>query len=184
MGFTITPLRLEGVCLVESSRHGDDRGWFVETWKASAFREAGLPADFRQDNLARSERGVIRGLHYQAAPHAQAKLVRVILGRILDVTVDLRLDSPTFGEWLSVELDDQTGAALLVPEGFAHGYQVLSDQAVVAYKAGAEYAPAAERTVLWHDPELCIDWRDLPALVSAKDQVAPTLSAISSSDLF
>lgn len=183
MAFSITPLRLDGVCLIESSRHGDDRGWFAETWKSSAFREAGLP-DFNQDNMARSERGVIRGLHYQLPPHGQAKLVRAIVGRILDVAVDLRADSPTFGEWLSVELDDRTGAALFVPEGFAHGYQVLSTEAIVAYKAGAEYTPSAERTVLWNDPELGIDWRDIPALVSGKDQKAPVLAEMSPADLF
>ena len=186
MSFTATHFELDGLLKIEGRRFDDDRGWFMETWRASSFRDAGVELDLVQDNLARSEVGVIRGLHYQLPPHAQAKLVRAVHGRILDVAVDLRRDSPTFGRWAALELSGDAPVALLVPHGFAHGYQVLSETAVVAYRVDAEYAPEAERSLRWNDPDVGVAWREIGVepKISPKDRIAPLLSEIGGEDLF
>ncbi len=176
----------DGPLLIEGRRFTDERGWFTESWKASTFRALGIGDAWSQDSLAWSGASVIRGLHYQLRPAAQAKLVRALVGRILDVAVDLRRDSATFGGATVVELDAGGGAALYVPEGFAHGYQVLGNSALVAYKAGGEYAPEFERSLRWDDASLAIPWQrgDAPPLLSEKDRRAPTLEELTAEDLF
>lgn len=163
---------IEGVLLIAPQRYGDARGYFVESFNAERFRQVtGLEICFVQDNESRSVRGVIRGLHYQKAPYAQAKLVRVVAGKVLDVVVDLRKSSPTFGKHLAVELSDENGLQLFIPKGFAHGYAVLSEEAVFQYKCDAYYAPEAECGIAWNDPDLGIKWPINPedAILSEKD---------------
>ena len=146
------------VLLLEPRLFGDERGFFVEPYNKRAFREAtGLEVDFVQDNHSRSKRGVLRGLHYQIR-QPQGKLIRVLAGRIFDVAVDLRRHSPSFGQWVGLELDAQSVRMLWIPPGFAHGFAVLSETADVLYKASDYYAPAHERTLRWDDPQLAIAW--------------------------
>jgi dTDP-4-dehydrorhamnose 3,5-epimerase len=177
MSFTFDPLDISEVVLVRPRRHRDDRGYFEETYRESAFAEAGITARFVQDNAARSARGVLRGLHYQLPPSAQGKLVSVSRGRIFDVAVDLRKGGPTYGRWVGRELDGESGELLWIPAGFAHGYVVLSETADVAYKVTAEYAPDLDRGVLWSDPAIGIEWPVDDPTVSAKDRAQPPLAA-------
>jgi len=174
--FRFEPLEIPEVILVRSTRHGDDRGFFQESYKASAFAAAGIEGPFVQDNWARSSRGVLRGLHYQLPPAAQGKLVGVGRGRIFDVAVDLRVGAPTYGRWVGRTLDAEQGEMLWVPPGFAHGYGVLSDVADVFYKVTAEYAPALDRGVRWDDPAIGVRWPIERPVVSAKDRVQPLLA--------
>lgn len=159
----------------------DARGYFFESFSRRVFRElTGLDIDFVQDNQARSEYGVLRGLHFQKGEHAQAKLVRVTQGKVLDVAVDIRPESPTFGRHVAVELSDDNFLQLFIPRGFAHGYVVLSDTVVFQYKTDNYYCPEAEGAVIWNDPELGIDWR-LPAdriILSDKDRNNPSFNSI------
>ncbi|MDO1558999.1 dTDP-4-dehydrorhamnose 3,5-epimerase [Brevundimonas sp. 2R-24] len=166
----IEPLALDGVLLLRPRRHRDARGWFAESWAEGR----GAPAAFVQDNLVFSERaGTVRGLHYQAPPHAQAKLVTVLVGRIRDACVDVRKGSPTYGRSVAVTLDAERGEQLYVPRGFLHGYVTLTDGCLVAYKVDGAYAPASEGAVRWDDPDLAIDWGWTgEAVVSDKDAVA------------
>ena len=163
--------------MVEPKRFGDPRGYFQETYHAERYRKAGIGATFVQDNLSRSTRGTVRGLHFQTPPHAQAKLVQVLDGEVFDVAVDLRHGSPTFGGWLGVTLSAGSGRQLFVPEGFAHGFCVTSETALVAYKCSALYAPEAERTVRWDDPDIGVEWPALTPVLSARDAVAAPLAA-------
>jgi dTDP-4-dehydrorhamnose 3,5-epimerase len=164
---------LPGVLIIEPKVFGDERGFFYESFNARAFEEAtGLAPEFVQDNHSRSHKGVLRGLHYQLQ-NTQGKLVRVALGEVLDVTVDVRRSSPNFGQWVAVRLSAENRRQLWIPEGFAHGYLVLSDVAEVLYKATDYYSPAAERSIRWDDPDLAIDWQlDKAPQLSAKDQAA------------
>jgi dTDP-4-dehydrorhamnose 3,5-epimerase len=168
----ITPTRLKDVLILEPRFFGDARGYFFESWNARTLREvAGIDAAFVQDNEARSSRGVLRGLHYQQ-PCSQAKLVRVAGGCVFDVCVDLRRSSPTFGRWDGVELSGENHRQLWIPEGFAHGYLVLSPSADVLYKTTAFYAPEHEKTLLWNDQDLKIAWpldAGQQPILSAKD---------------
>ncbi|MEY4653087.1 MAG: hypothetical protein RI884_1668 [Pseudomonadota bacterium] len=170
---TVTATRLPEVLLLEPRVFGDARGFFLESWNQRAFDEAvGQPVRFVQDNHSRSGRGVLRGLHYQLQ-QPQGKLVRVVSGRVFDVAVDMRRDSPRLGQWAGVELSADNPRMLWIPPGFAHGFLVLSDVADFLYKATDYYAPGDEHTVAWNDPDLAIDWPlspDLPPLVSTKDQ--------------
>lgn len=168
---------LDGVKRLQPKQFGDERGWFAELWSTRSFAEAGLPTTFVQDNQSLSRRGVLRGLHFQVG-HPQGKLIRVLQGEIWDVAVDVRPDSPRFGQWEGFRLrpmtEDGELEMLWIPEGFAHGFLVLSDVAEVLYKVTDAYFPAGERTIRWDDPELGIDWpiADLPGgmpTVSAKD---------------
>ena len=177
MSFQLEPLAIPDVVLVRPKRHVDARGSFQETYRRSAFIAAGLPGDFAQDNLARSSRGVLRGLHYQLPPAAQGKLVGVVAGRIWDVAVDLRSGSGTYARWVGRTLDAEAGEWLWIPAGFAHGYVVLSDVADVAYKVTAEYDAKLDRGVRWDDPAMGIDWPVREPVLSAKDQSLPTLAA-------
>lgn len=174
---TITPLSLPELLLITPKRHGDARGWFSETWSRRAFEAAGLSVDFVQDNQAFSARkGTIRGLHFQAAPHAQAKLVRVLRGAIFDVAVDIRQGSPTYGQWAGATLTAEVGEQLFVPRGFAHGYCTLTDDTELFYKVDGLYAPQTEGGLLWNDPDLAIAWPlDGEPMLSDKDKVLPRL---------
>ena len=170
---------LPEVKLLTPRRFGDDRGYFSESYSRRAFEAAGLSFTFVQDNESLSaEVGTLRGLHYQSPPHAQAKLVRVVRGAILDVAVDVRQGSPRFGKWVSVELSAENGQQLLVPRGFLHGFVTLQPDTHVLYKADGLYAPEADGNVAWDDPDLAVDWGFTPDHVhlSGKDQVAPKLA--------
>ncbi|WP_291909843.1 dTDP-4-dehydrorhamnose 3,5-epimerase [Chitinophaga sp. CB10] len=161
--------------------HGDHRGYFFESYNANTFSAAGIHYKFVQDNQARSTYGVLRGLHYQLAPYAQTKLVRVLEGRIIDVAVDIRTGSPTYGQSFAIELSAENKKQLLVPQGFAHGYAVISETAEVMYKCDNFYHKASEGGIIFNDPALKIDWGiDLKdAIVSEKDLVLPKLADIS-----
>ena len=172
----VTRLELDGLLLIEFDVHGDERGFFVERFNLERFRAEGLQTDFVQDNQSRSRPGVVRGLHYQRTP-AQGKLVGVVRGRIFDVVLDMRPDSPTYGQTQSGELSDMNGRLLWVPRGFAHGFCVLGDTpADLIYKVDAPYNPAGEGGILWNDPALAIPWPLQDPLVSARDQALPTFA--------
>ena len=166
----IIPTALPGVVIIEPRVFGDARGFFMETWNAAAFAAAGLDLAFVQDNHSRSQKGVLRGLHFQN-PGPQGKLVRVTNGAVFDVAVDLRQSSPTFGKWVGVELSAANKRMLWVPEGFAHGFLTLEDDTDFLYKCTAPYAPQSEHTLAWNDPTVGIVWPDLGAapLISEKD---------------
>jgi dTDP-4-dehydrorhamnose 3,5-epimerase len=174
--------RLPDVLIIEPKVFGDERGFFYESFNAQAFAEAtGRVVQFVQDNHSRSAKGVLRGLHYQIE-HSQGKLVRVTEGEVLDVAVDSRRSSPTFGQWTSVRLSGQNHRQLWIPPGFAHGFVVLSESADFLYKTTDYYAPSAERCIRWDDPELAIDWELQGApILSATDQAG---SALREADLF
>ncbi|MCW0481748.1 dTDP-4-dehydrorhamnose 3,5-epimerase [Gaoshiqia sediminis] len=163
---------IDGLIVLEPKVFQDDRGYFLESFHAGRYKELGMDAGFIQDNESKSVRGVIRGLHYQLAPHAQAKLVRVIEGSVFDVAVDLRKGSPTFGQWFGVELTGENKKQLFIPRGFAHGFSVLSETAVFSYKCDNYYHPESERGIIYNDPDLKIDWKipEPEAIISAKDQ--------------
>lgn len=166
---------IAGLVIVEPTVFEDSRGYFFESYNESLFKKNGIEASFIQDNQSRSSYGVIRGLHYQQPPHAQAKLVRVLQGTILDVAVDIRNGSPTYGQHFGIELSAENKKQLFLPEGFAHGFSVLSDIAVVLYKCNAFYNKSSEGGILYNDPQLNIDWkvRTGAAIVSEKDKALP-----------
>ena len=168
---------IEGVYIIEPRVFTDPRGYFVEAWKKAEFEEHIGKVDFIQDNESKSTRGVLRGLHYQQGEWSQAKLVRVIKGRVLDVAVDIRRSSPTFGHHVAVELSEDNKLQLFIPRGFAHGFLVMSDEAVFTYKVDNAYAPHAEAGILWNDPELGINWpiRADEVITSDKDMKQPLL---------
>lgn len=171
-----TPTSIEGAVVLHPSVFSDDRGWFMELFKESTFAELGVPARFVQDNVSESRRGVVRGLHFQVEPFAQGKLVTCLKGAIFDVLVDLRPDSPTFGEWQSVELSELNRQALYIPEGMAHGFQALADWSRVFYKCTTIYSKQHEHGIRYNDPELAIAW-PLPArFVSPKDLDLPSFA--------
>jgi dTDP-4-dehydrorhamnose 3,5-epimerase len=167
-----------GLIIFEPVVFEDDRGYFFESYNEITFSKGGITQNFVQDNQARSVYGVIRGLHFQKGNHAQAKLIRVISGLILDVVVDIRTGSPTYGQAFSIELSEQNKKQLLIPKGFAHGYSVLSEMAEVFYKCDKPYNKDSEGGILYNDPNLCIDWRipEPKILVSAKDKLYTGLS--------
>lgn len=166
---------IDGVVVVEPRIFGDHRGYFFESFSEREFFEKVAPVRFVQDNESKSAYGVIRGLHFQKPPYAQAKLVRVVSGRVLDVAVDLRSGSPTFGKYVSVELSEENHRQLFLPKGFAHGFCVLSDTAVLQYKCDEFYAPQSEGSVRWDDPEIGIEWPLSDVVLSDKDKFAPYL---------
>jgi dTDP-4-dehydrorhamnose 3,5-epimerase len=173
----ITPTHLTDIYLIEPKVFGDDRGFFMETYQAQRFTEAGIPTSFVQDNHSRSCRGTLRGLHYQIQ-QAQGKLVRVIIGEVFDVAVDIRRSSATFGRWVGTILSAHNKLQLWVPPGFAHGFYVTSEWAEVLYKTTDYYAPEWERSIRWDDPDLGIEWPlagDQPPLLSARDAQGKTL---------
>ncbi|MCP6697320.1 dTDP-4-dehydrorhamnose 3,5-epimerase [Pseudomonas donghuensis] len=178
----VIPTRLPGVLIIEPKVFGDSRGFFFESFNARTFQEqTGITSQFVQDNHSGSQKGVLRGLHYQLE-NIQGKLVRVTRGEVLDVAVDIRRSSPTFGQWVSTRLSADNHRQLWVPEGFAHGFVVLSDNAEFLYKTTDYYNPAAERCIRWDDPDLAIDWQlDEAPQLSAKDQAGKWLKE---ADLF
>jgi dTDP-4-dehydrorhamnose 3,5-epimerase len=172
---------IDGVLIIEPAVYGDARGYFFEVWNDASYRAAGVPVcNWRQDNESKSCYGVVRGLHYQAAPYAQAKLVRAVYGSVLDVVVDIRKGSPTFGQHVAVDLSGENKRQLFIPRGFAHGFAVLSQEAVFAYKCDSLYCAASERGIAFDDPTLAIDWRIPPEkrILSPKDLHRPTLAEI------
>ncbi len=174
--FQFRPLPLSGLLLVETQRFEDPRGFFRMTWQESAFRDAGIPGPFVQSNLSHSMKDTLRGLHFQKPPSAQGKLLAVLSGEILDVAVDIRKGSRTFGKWESVTLSAANGRMLWVPEGFAHGFCVTSAEADVLYLVTKEYAPQTDRGVRWNDPALAIAWPTVSPLLSEKDCGLPLLA--------
>lgn len=179
----VLPTDLEGVTIIEPAVFGDHRGFFMETHNQNRYRDNNIESTFVQDNLSYSSRNTLRGLHYQL-PQSQAKLIQVITGEIYDVAVDIRKGSPTFGKWVGVHLSDENHRQILVCEGFAHGFCVLSETAHVLYKCTDFYSPEDEKGVLWSDPELSIDWPVTEPVLSAKDEEYPCLSEIPSKHLF
>ncbi len=175
------PTELRDVVAVEPAVHGDDRGFLLETFSESAWRELGIEGPFLQENHSRStERGTLRGLHFQTSP-GQAKLVRCVRGSIFDVAVDLRRGSETYGQWEGHVLDDQTHRQLWVPVGFGHGFQVLSEVADVTYKLTSVYNPETEAGIAWDDPEIGVEWPLADPLLSERDKSAPPLSEVADS---
>jgi len=169
---------IEGVTILEPRCFGDARGYFMESYTQRVFDRLIRPVKFVQDNESRSRHGVVRGLHFQLPPHAQSKLVRVVEGCVLDVAVDIRRGSPTFGRHVAVELSAENRRQLFIPRGFAHGFAVLSDEALFQYKCDAYYAPESEGAVAWDDPALGIDWKVAPheIILSEKDARHPRLA--------
>ncbi|MGE5408752.1 MAG: dTDP-4-dehydrorhamnose 3,5-epimerase [Syntrophothermus sp.] len=174
------PTLLEDVVLLEPAVHGDERGFFVETFSRDAWAAVGVDAEFVQHNQSRSAKGTLRGLHFQTEP-GQAKLLRCARGTIFDVAVDLRRNSPTFGDWEGHVLDDQRHRQLFVPVGFAHGFAVLSDVADVAYQVSSYYDPETEAGIAWDDPGVGVEWPVEEPLLSARDRAAPTLAEVADS---
>jgi dTDP-4-dehydrorhamnose 3,5-epimerase len=170
----ITELALAGVVLIELEVFKDERGWFEVFWNPERTPIAAIPHAFVQDNLASSKYGVTRGLHFQD-PYAQGKFITVVHGEIFDVAVDVRRDSPTFGRFVTAQLAAGSGRALFIPPGFAHGYQVLSPEAAVAYKCTEHFHPEAEQTLLWNDPDIGIPWPLDDGVVSVKDRAGRSL---------
>ena len=174
----IIETEIQGLFIIEPDVYGDSRGYFFESFNKKRFEEqTGINVDFVQDNESRSTYGVVRGLHFQRPPHAQAKLVRVVSGRVLDVAVDLREGSPTYGKHVAVELSGENHRQVFIPKGFAHGFSVLSEDAVFQYKCDNYYHPESEGAVAWNDPDLAIDWRvpEEDVILSTKDARNPFL---------
>ena len=173
--FTFTETKINGVYVIEQKCYGDNRGYFMETYKKAEFDTAGLGYDFVQDNQSSSRKGVLRGLHFQKT-HPQAKLVRVLKGQVFDVAVDLRKNSATYGQWTGVLLSDENKKQFLIPRGFAHGFVVVSDHAEFAYKCDELYHPEDEGGIAWNDPDIGIEWPDVGEIIlSEKDKHHPTL---------
>ena len=177
MNVKIIETGIPGLVIIEPAVHGDARGFFMETWNASRYQVAGLPAQFVQSNLSRSGAGVIRGLHYQY-PEPQGKLISVFEGRIFDVAVDIRPDSPTFRQWAGVELSAENHRQLYVPEGFAHGFCVLGESALLSYLCTTVYRAEYDAVVAWNDPDIGVRWPLESGRLSEKDTNAPNLKEI------
>lgn len=175
MPFEFVRLDIKGLILIQPQVFNDGRGFFLETYKMSDFAEAGINRLFVQDNHSRSVKGTLRGLHYQKPPYAQGKLVRAIRGKVYDVVVDIRKDSPTYGEWYGTNLSDKNKHILYVPEGLAHGFIVLSDTADLLYKTTNVYSPESEAGIIWNDPDLNIPWPIDEPILSDRDTQWPTL---------
>jgi dTDP-4-dehydrorhamnose 3,5-epimerase len=173
---------IPGLIITEPVVHGDDRGFFMETWNAARYEAAGLPGRFVQSNLSRSGPGVIRGLHFQN-PEQQGKLVSVLEGRVFDVAVDIRSDSPTFRQWAGVELSAQNHRQLYVPEGFAHGFCVLGESALLSYLCTAFFRPEFDGVIAWNDPDIAIRWPIESGQLSSKDASAPRLRDLAQESL-
>ncbi len=173
---------LAGLLIIEPKVHGDERGYFKEFWKQSSFRIAGLPEHFVQSNISRSSAGVLRGLHYQY-PRPQGKLVTVLEGSVFDVAVDVRIDSPTYRQWAGIELSADNHRQFYIPEGFAHGFCVLGETALMNYLCTEEFDAAADAAIAWNDPDIAIEWPLPAASLSDRDAAAPRLRDIAPEDL-
>lgn len=184
MPFEFERQKINDVILIKPKVFGDNRGFFMETYKKSEFVANGILEEFNQDNHSKSGAKVLRGLHYQSKPYGQAKIVRCVRGRIYDVAVDIRPNSKTFGQYVKVELSEDNKNMLYIPEGFAHGFVVLSEEAELCYKASGEYNPSADRGVLWNDNDINIDWEiDFEPVLSEKDLNQPELKNINKKEL-
>ena len=184
MPFEFEKQTIKDVILVKPKVFGDNRGFFMETYKKSDFIANGIDVDFNQDNHSKSTKGVLRGLHYQVAPYEQAKLVRCSKGKIYDVAVDIRPSSPTFGKYVKVELSEENKYMLYIPTGFAHGFVALTDEVELIYKASGEYSPQADRGILWNDKDIDIDWNiDFQPILSEKDKIQPTLKEFNKEEI-
>lgn len=184
MTFEFIKQNIEDVILIKPKVFCDNRGFFMESYKKSEFIANGIDVDFVQDNHSKSSAHVLRGLHYQANPHAQAKLVRCLKGKIYDVAVDIRPNSETFGQYVKVELSEENKQMLYIPEGFAHGFVVLSEVAEIHYKTNREYAPESDRGVLWNDKDININWEiDFEPILSEKDKNQPEFKNINKEEL-
>ena len=176
MTFEFKKLAIEDIILITPKVYADKRGFLLESYKKSDFVQNGINVEFIQDNHSKSTKGVLRGLHYQTKPKAQAKLVRCVKGSIFDVAVDIRKDSPTFGQWVGEKLTEENKHMLYIPEGFAHGFAVLSDEAELLYKASNEFSKEHDRGVLWNDPDIGVEWGiDFEPILSEKDKIQQTL---------
>lgn len=174
--FTFNETKIKDVYIIDVKTYGDNRGYFMETYKESDFKAAGLNYSFVQDNQSSSRKGVLRGLHFQKT-HPQAKLVRVIKGEVFDVAVDLRKNSPTYGQWVGVVLSEENKRQFMIPRGFAHGFVVMSDYAEFAYKCDELYHPEDEGGIMWNDPAIGIEWPEIGEIIlSEKDKVHPSLA--------
>lgn len=179
MGFEFIKQEIPEVVLIKPKVFGDNRGFFMETYKKSEFYANGIEIEFNQDNHSKSTAHVLRGLHFQKAPYGQAKIVRCTRGRIYDVAVDIRPESKTFGKYVKVELSEDNKQMLFIPEGFAHGFVVLSEEAELNYKASGEYAPQADCGIIWNDKGINIDWEiDFEPILSEKDTKQKTLKEL------
>ena len=179
MPFEFEKQNIKDVILIKPKIFGDNRGFFLESYKKSDFEANGISVEFNQDNHSKSSKHVLRGLHYQANPYSQAKLVRCVRGRIYDIAVDLRKESETYKKYVKVKLSEENKCMLFIPQGFAHGFVVLSDEAEIIYKASGEYNPEADRGVFWKDKDLNINWEiDFEPILSLKDQNLPCLSEV------
>lgn len=176
----IISLSIPDVKLIEPAVFGDERGFFMETYRRNTFKEAGIDVNFVQDNMSSSRKGVLRGLHFQKDPYAQGKLVRVVKGAVFDVAVDLRKGSPWYGKWVGEIISEDNKLSLYIPQGFAHGFCVVSDEAVFHYKCTEFYHPEAEGSLRWDDPTVAVEWPlpDLPKITSPKDEKAPFLPEV------
>jgi len=184
MSFDFEKFEIDGLVLVKPKVFGDNRGFFMESYRKSEFVRNGIDCEFVQDNHSISKKGVLRGLHYQAKPKAQAKLIRCSKGKIYDVAVDLRKNSKTFGKWLKVELSEENKNMLFIPKGFAHGFVVLSNEAEVLYKNDEEFLPEHDRGLLWCDNVVNIDWGiDFEPILSEKDKNQPKLCEINQEEI-
>lgn len=183
MPFEFEKLEIDGLILVKPKVFGDSRGFFMESYKKSEFVKNGITVDFIQDNHSKSIKNVLRGLHYQAKPKSQAKLVRCIKGKIYDIAVDLRRGSKTFGKWVKVLLSEENNHMLFIPAGFAHGFVVLSDEAELFYKASEEFSPEHDRGVLWCDKDINVNWGIENPILSEKDKNQLKLSKINKEEL-
>ena len=184
MPFEFEKQKIEDVILIKPKVFGDNRGFFLESYKKSDFFNNGIKDEFNQDNHSKSTKGVLRGLHYQIAPFGQAKIVRCTKGKIYNVAVDIRPNSKTFGKYVKVELSQDNKHMLYIPTGFAHGFVALSDVAEILYKASGEYNPNADRGILWCDKDINIDWEiNFEPILSEKDKVQPKLSEINKEEI-
>jgi dTDP-4-dehydrorhamnose 3,5-epimerase len=178
MGFRFQPLDIPEVILIEPDTYGDDRGFFRESFRRSAFAGGGIDREFVQANMSRSRAGVLRGLHFQRDPAAVAKLVGVARGRLFDVAADVRPGSPSFGRWVGEELSAENGRLLYVPEGFAHGFVALEDDTIATYLMTGEFSPEHDGGVRWNDPDIGVDWPIADPILSPKDEELPFLNEI------
>ena len=165
----VTKTEIEGLLIIEPDIFGDVRGYFLESYRKKSYSDLGVEAEFVQDNISKSQKGTIRGLHYQVGDNVQGKLCQVISGKVLDIALDIRFESPTFGKYFSITLSEKNKKQLWIPPGFAHGFSVLSEESIFSYKCTEYYSKKDERSILYNDPDLNIDWKvDIP-LVSEKD---------------
>lgn len=177
LNMNVIETKLPGVLILEPAVFGDERGFFLETWNAGRYEDIGISGPFVQDNAAFSRKGTLRGLHFQH-PHSQGKLVQILSGEVMDVAVDIRIGSPTFGQWVSEVLSAENHRQLYVPPGFAHGYCVTSETALFSYKCTDFYNPSTEGGISWNDPDLGIEWPEQEPILSAKDSNCPGLKDI------